>query len=448
MSSFNDNITVQGLGLSPVPVVGSAQAGSRVPLASDCSIVGVDSLAPTMPHATGNQMDAIDRCASELGEFIAGHPNVHKEIKSISLRLLVAVKEARAATTVAVPQPAVQTRSASAQTRKTTGRATTESGVEGKLDLILRRIELLESGRAPPNVVPPVRSAPQKGPRKEKKREPTVTAVSTAAPKVKKKKRKKKKEKKSEEPKKAKEPVKPTRRWNEIVMAVPPPRMPEGVKGPVNSTYSAVAHIMKKVMLTSDSSEVPTGTIRAVRCSPRGEIILRLNSAASMETVARAVSDAAPEVEIRSRIPTVRVRIRDIHPGIERSEVHGALAKALGLSDLSKIGVGGLRPSYGGTRTCSAEVPWTATSRGLIRRGRVNIGLTPCRVGVSGDRARCFRCWEGGHVARNCRGPDRSGLCRKCCKEGHKAANCKERPFCAPCKAPHRFGTKSCGRSK
>jgi len=38
---------------------------------------------------------------------------------------------------------------------------------------------------------------------------------------------------------------------------------------------------------------------------------------------------------------------------------------------------------------------------------------------------RCFRCLSRGHLAGQCKGPDRSKCCRRCGITGHRAAKCE-----------------------
>jgi len=48
-------------------------------------------------------------------------------------------------------------------------------------------------------------------------------------------------------------------------------------------------------------------------------------------------------------------------------------------------------------------------SRGALEAGRVRVGFVSCRVRRWEDRGtnRCRRCLVGGHLAKDCEGPDR-----------------------------------------
>lgn len=217
-----------------------------------------------------------------------------------------------------------------------------------------------------------------------------------------------------QQPRQQRVKVRPTRRDAEIVASLP--TLPAGAQGP-SGTYASV---LRRMMSAPDGMP----NVKAVRCTHGGEIIFRLADPANLETVSKLIQEVAPEVGVRKRIPTVKVVVKDLHPGIDRSDISDSLAKAVG--GIEGIRVGGLKSSYGGLRTCVAEVPWSAASRALIKSGKAQIGLTQCRVVAGISEERCFRCCAKGHRAGDCCGPDRSDLCWRCGEKGHKAVGCKK----------------------
>jgi hypothetical protein len=235
---------------------------------------------------------------------------------------------------------------------------------------------------------------------------------------------------------------KPSRKRAEVVISVPDMLGPmeEGPRLPKSTSYASV---LRRLM---GAENLPK--IKQIRCNHQGEIVLGLTNPSSLSEVTEAVRECAPEAKVKTRIPTMRLEIRGIHPGVERGDISASLAREIGAEDPALIRVGGLRPSFGGLKVCSAEVPWSAAARALVRRGAAVIGLISCRIVTTSTESSCYRCWGPGHLARECRGADRSALCKRCCGEGHRAADCRNQPNCADCKQQHRFGSRACKARK
>lgn len=79
---------------------------------------------------------------------------------------------------------------------------------------------------------------------------------------------------------------------------------------------------------------------------------------------------------------------------------------------------------------------------------RLTFGYSSCWVSFAParpmEKMRCHRCLLRGHLARNCKGPNRSTLCRKCGGEGHKVAACPNQARCPACEEPHIIGGDKC----
>ncbi|KYB24913.1 hypothetical protein TcasGA2_TC034914, partial [Tribolium castaneum] len=91
-----------------------------------------------------------------------------------------------------------------------------------------------------------------------------------------------------------------------------------------------------------------------------------------------------------------------------------------------------LRPAWGNTKTAIIQST-KVTADALVQSKELRIGLTLCQIRPRQPENKCFRCWETGHRADTCKGPDRSKLCLKCGKNDHKAAECKNEMFCPIC---------------
>jgi hypothetical protein len=74
------------------------------------------------------------------------------------------------------------------------------------------------------------------------------------------------------------------------------------------------------------------------------------------------------------------------------------------------------------------------------------IGLGMCRVQERVEVIKCFRCWNYGHRAFECTGPDRRQNCLKCAQPGHLRKECEGESYCPLCdkKGMHEAGTSDC----
>ncbi|CAI6352348.1 unnamed protein product [Macrosiphum euphorbiae] len=65
---------------------------------------------------------------------------------------------------------------------------------------------------------------------------------------------------------------------------------------------------------------------------------------------------------------------------------------------------------------------------------RLTVGLVRCRVKLTQQIVRCFRCHDFGHIREKCSGADRSNLCMTCGNGDHEAKSCSSPPRCVLCK--------------
>ena len=71
-----------------------------------------------------------------------------------------------------------------------------------------------------------------------------------------------------------------------------------------------------------------------------------------------------------------------------------------------------------------------APAQSLLKANHIKIGWVSCRVRRKTEINRCYRCLGFGHMAVNCREPDRSRCCWRCGEEGHAAGSCSRKPWC------------------
>ncbi|XP_025197426.1 uncharacterized protein LOC112596143 [Melanaphis sacchari] len=116
------------------------------------------------------------------------------------------------------------------------------------------------------------------------------------------------------------------------------------------------------------------------------------------------------------------MEVRDLDQWSSSEEVFEAVVTATGASRDS-VKVVSLRKRYGGSQMALVSLP-TGSSRGLLSSGRLRIGMVSCRTRVADPKVRCFRCLSYGHMAKDCKGPDRTNCCRCCGEADHKAVGC------------------------
>lgn len=133
----------------------------------------------------------------------------------------------------------------------------------------------------------------------------------------------------------------------------------------------------------------------------------------------------------RSRDSRRTLFINDIDGITSKEEVKKAIREA-GNAHADQILFGDLREFHGGTQAITVRAI-RDTADLLIAKGKVQIGLSWCPVKERVDVMRCFRCWQYGHIGKDCHDASDhlAGECDRCltCKAaGHTAggARCPE----------------------
>nr|XP_014291604.1 uncharacterized protein LOC106690620 [Halyomorpha halys] len=139
--------------------------------------------------------------------------------------------------------------------------------------------------------------------------------------------------------------------------------------------------------------------------------------------------------------------LRDLDALTTKEEVAEALKPLLGEDSVPTTAVKSIRQAYGETQIAVISLP-VLQARKVMAKGKVRVGLVVSRIRERLRVAKCFRCWEYVHIARNCIGKDSTSLCRNCGKAGHKATDCDQKPQCALCagkgEADHPSGSSKC----
>lgn len=124
--------------------------------------------------------------------------------------------------------------------------------------------------------------------------------------------------------------------------------------------------------------------------------------------------------------------IMDIDELTTKEEVEAALKKISGLDIPGCFDVSNMRPTRG---KCQAAIVRVAKEvvNNLEKINRTPISITNCRIYRRIEVRRCYRCWECGHSAAECKETDRSELCGNCGQKGHVRSDCKSESFCPLC---------------
>lgn len=70
----------------------------------------------------------------------------------------------------------------------------------------------------------------------------------------------------------------------------------------------------------------------------------------------------------------------------------------------------------------------------LIREEKVKIGWLSCRVRIRDSVLKCYKRLEYGHIAAECKIPDRFGVCNRCGVNHHKTGSTTVEAIYAACK--------------
>lgn len=139
------------------------------------------------------------------------------------------------------------------------------------------------------------------------------------------------------------------------------------------------------------------------------------------------------------------LHVKDLDAVTTKEEVLKAVSAFLGEKYTEgKVRVTSLRQAFGSCKAATLQTePEVADA--LLKQGRIKVGLIHCRIREREETLYCYRCWESGHMAKQCHGADRSSLCRRCGKTGHTAKECKGTIFCPICQVVgHRARTPMC----
>jgi len=196
------------------------------------------------------------------------------------------------------------------------------------------------------------------------------------------------------------------------------------------SDDTTLSSIMKKVTAQAKSTAIGA-VILNTRKTKAGGILLEVDAPESACTLAEKLKEIVGDAA-RVRVPQRKtpVLLLNVPDWVDEEEVKGSLIQAgvapqeLVRGDRNSIT---LRTNTGGrgARVARLDVSYPAALT-LAGAGHVTIGLTRCKVKLlERSQITCFRCQDRGHIAAECKGPDRPRRCYRCHTEGHLASACK-----------------------
>lgn len=195
--------------------------------------------------------------------------------------------------------------------------------------------------------------------------------------------------------------------------------------------------------------------IHGIRETKDGHLLLEIKKGSKeTERLYKTIKENTKNQNVKKYIggrPKASANIYGIDIDIEEAQIADILNEITGTKkDEEKIEIKALRPLRGG-RQAATIIANEDIIKKLTQIKKVKIGFTMADIKERVASIKCNRCWESGHMAKECMNEDRSQKCRNCTKEGHKVKDCTENSYCLNCKTEgHRTASDGCqkGRTK
>lgn len=195
---------------------------------------------------------------------------------------------------------------------------------------------------------------------------------------------------------------------------------------------NSYADVLREIRSKATPEESET-EVRGIRQTKTGDVLVELGEKTKDKA---AFSDVLKKIlegkaVVRSLEPKETLEIRDLDGLTTKEEVEEAITR-----DLKEL-AGDIQVSV--TKANSQELKTaivqinTNGAKQLLRAQFIKIGWVRCRVRPRIVVPRCFKCLGYGHVARTCKGPDRSRACYKCGGADHKGKECTNAERCFLC---------------
>ena len=418
------SLTVQGLG-SPVPAALGAQAGPGTSSSNDCNVKDVDNLASSADNTTSVEWRRafceLEEGIVQLLEFVKPRHNVHGDIKRMASSLHTRL----------MALAGIEKRSRAGKPDRAEMGTQTSIGPKESM-------EQRESDLSPKEVVSKKNS-------KKKTKEKIKKAVVVGSPSV------------EETPNVERAPPEcgeeTVNQWKTIgatrkksFHSFPKHREALIVRANEGLTYAEILRHMKEAPELQDLGS----SVVKIRKRATGDLLLEMSAAGRLkaEQFQSAVANQLKgKAEVKTLSGEVLLEIKDLDEVTTEEEIIEAFERQLDGAKERKVVVKSIRNAYGGTRTAVIAMP-ADLARKAVRMNKLRVGWVVCRIREKIVVTRCYRCWDFGHLARNCKGPDRSKSCHRCGGEGHLVRTCTHPPNCCLCegkdKQTHATGSFKC----
>jgi len=218
----------------------------------------------------------------------------------------------------------------------------------------------------------------------------------------------------------------------------------------VSQEGKTFAQVLKDIRPTMASIEGETEILAIKKENENSaRIVLKKSLDDGYKKVQQVIRQAHPEISTMKKFPKVVLLIRGLDAEVSKEEVTAAVEREVG-DGWRGATVRSMRNTAGETKTASVEVPENVVPQ-ITKGRRIRVGPVWASVTVSKTTQieRCFRCWTMGHLAWNCKGPNRLSMCYKCGESGHKVADCQNDQKCLDCgKGDHRTSSAACGKTR
>lgn len=195
-----------------------------------------------------------------------------------------------------------------------------------------------------------------------------------------------------------------------------------------NNSYANMVRKLKEGMTLKTMQE----NIGKVRKTRKGEMIITIEK--DVEKVKKEIKTVLKDSKIESTKGGMKILyVKNLDVTMEKEGLKTALLEACGSREQDLEMIGEIREAASGTRSATVRVNKHMANE-LTQRKYIKLGLGYSTIEERIEVKRCFRCWEHDHLAKDCKGTDRSGLCQKCGKQGHKVKECnEEEEYCPLC---------------
>ncbi|KAJ8965282.1 hypothetical protein NQ314_004245 [Rhamnusium bicolor] len=184
------------------------------------------------------------------------------------------------------------------------------------------------------------------------------------------------------------------------------------------------ADLLKTVKEKVDIDEEQV-QVKSVRQTRAGDLLIEVEKGKARQ-LRDAIANKTKAMQVRTVNNTQEktLHIRGIDGVTTVEDVRKAIDAEIGSIGSAEVRVQPLRPTYGGNQVATVIAVKEVAER-LVEKAELRIGWVKCKIQERIELKKCYRCWESGHTAVACKGPDRTKLCLKCGKEGHIAKDCR-----------------------